>query len=360
MVARTSVSPGCNLTTPRSPGRAAAMGGAAAARNKPQPVTASEPPKLPNGLETASIAQSKVTSTPSASTRRTVAGKQGPTSSQGAGKVKPDAHGFSRSLHTSKPPICDPCKQLSMNDIGRIEQKTRGQRENQEWYKWRQNRITASVAHQISHSKFANEKSDEVPQSYLKAVLGTGPKVQTTAMNWGIKNERLAVRAYEKLASKREGKTVKVEDCGLFIHPTKNWLAASPDGLVKDDHTGEILNILEVKCPYKHREQTISEACTDRNFCLRQSGDSYILRMDHAYYTQVQCQLAATQQKSADFVVHTNKETAIVPVKFDPEFWEKTESKLEKFYEDAVVPHIKKSSTGSRGASVEAVLAAEE
>lgn len=249
---------------------------------------------------------------------------------------------------------------LSKGDIDKIERQTRGQRENQEWYNWRQNRITASLAHQVSHSKFANQKTNDIPQSYLKSIMGSAPNVQTAAMNWGIRNENKAVKAYERLASVSKGTDVQVETCGLFIHPTKNWLAASPDGLVKDRRTGETQNILEVKCPYKHRERTVREACKDRDFCLDLNGDSYTLKRQHTYYTQVQCQMAVTGIHNADFVVHTNKETAVIPVEFDLEFWKDTEQKLERFYTEAVLPNVKEGGTYKEDVQNKDVYAPEE
>lgn len=48
-----------------------------------------------------------------------------------------------------------------------------------------------------------------------------------------------------------------------------------------------------------------------------------------------------TGLQQADLVVYTLKETAIVPVTFDPDLWEETVSKLEVFYRDAVLPHLR-------------------
>lgn len=46
-------------------------------------------------------------------------------------------------------------------------------------------------------------------------------------------------------------------------------MAASPDGIVTDSHTGQWLLCLEVKCPYKHRQRRVKEACMDDpTFCL--------------------------------------------------------------------------------------------
>ncbi|XP_071668739.1 uncharacterized protein [Patagioenas fasciata] len=236
---------------------------------------------------------------------------------------------------------------LESQDIPWVEKETRGQRSNPKWYEWRENRITASVAPRIANSKFANGKTSEVPQSYLKAVVSSSPGVQTPAMSWGLRNEKVAVQAYEQLKSREVGSPVRVEDCGLFIDREKNWIAASPDGIIKEAATGKTLGLLEVKCPYKHRNRTVREACKDKDFCLEVNGDSYALKRDHAYFTQVQCQLAAAGFQRADFVVHTTKETAVVPVEFDAEFWGQTVPKLEKFYTEAVIPHLEEKAGGS-------------
>ncbi|KAJ1198498.1 hypothetical protein NDU88_002339 [Pleurodeles waltl] len=216
-----------------------------------------------------------------------------------------------------------------------IEKETRGQRDNPKWHEWRQNRITASVTNKITNSHFVNHKTSEVPQSYLKAVVGQAPVIQT----WGICNEKREVQEYAHLKSRNSRGGVKVEDCGIFIHPKKTWLAASPDGIVKNNSTGKPIGLLEVKCPYKHKDQTIREACKDDKFCLTPAGNSNTLKKDHPYYTQVQTLMAATGVKKTDFVVYTKKETTIAPVKFDAKFWKATEPKLETFYNDVIVPH---------------------
>ncbi|KAH1165431.1 uncharacterized protein LOC123377281 [Mauremys mutica] len=235
---------------------------------------------------------------------------------------------------------------LTREDVVKVERETRGQRDNPKWYEWRENRITASVAPRIANSKFVNGKSSEVPQSYLKAVVSSGSKMQTPAMSWGTRNEKKVVQAYEELQS-RTGRPVKVQECGLFIHPGKEWLAASPDGIVREADTGKLLGLLEVKCPYKHRDKTVKEACKDKAFCLEVDGESYSLKRNHPYYTQVQCQLATTGFDRADFVVHTNKDTVITSVDFDAGFWERTEPKLEKFYMEAVIPHLDEKRSNS-------------
>lgn len=62
--------------------------------------------------------------------------------------------------------------QMDRCTIGKVEVQTRGQRTNPEWFAWRKNRITASIAHSIAHSHFANGTSKTPPTSYLAAVTG--------------------------------------------------------------------------------------------------------------------------------------------------------------------------------------------
>ncbi|XP_029964542.1 uncharacterized protein LOC115400671 [Salarias fasciatus] len=232
-----------------------------------------------------------------------------------------------------------------------VEVLTRGQRTNPKWFAWRQNRITASVAHRIAHSRFAKGTSQTPPSSYLAAITGGGPTVQTRAMSWGVQMEAEAVRRYQKLKTAALGRPVSVQDCGLFIDARRSWLAASPDGIVTDGGSGQWLLCLEVKCPYKHRQRRVEDACRDDPaFCLqildqdgRRPGEppAYRLKTSHSYFTQIQVQLAVTGLQRADLVVFTLKETAVVPVTFDPELWEETVSRLEKFYRDAVLPLIR-------------------
>lgn len=56
--------------------------------------------------------------------------------------------------------------------VEQVEVLTRGQRINPDWFVWRKNRITASVAHRIAHCRFVNGKSKAPPTSYLTAVTG--------------------------------------------------------------------------------------------------------------------------------------------------------------------------------------------
>ncbi|XP_076591291.1 uncharacterized protein LOC143323359 [Chaetodon auriga] len=256
--------------------------------------------------------------------------------------------------------------QLDRCTVEDVEVRTRGQRTNQDWFIWRKNRITASMAHCIARCRFVHGKSKAPPTSYLAAVTGEQRHIQTRAMSWGVHMEAEVVRRYQTLKSTALGRSVTVQDCGLFIDACRPWLAASPDGIVMDSRTGQRLLCLEVKCPYKHRHRRVEDACReDPAFCLeiqdqdgRQPGGSpiYCLKTSHSYFTQIQCQLAVTGLRQADLVVFTLKETAIVPVTFDPDLWEETVSKLQVFYRDAVLPHLREKTQQGTAAAWTAEL----
>lgn len=62
--------------------------------------------------------------------------------------------------------------QLDGGLVKQVEVLTRGQRTNEEWFAWRRNRITASLAPAIARSRFANGQSGTLPRSYLAAIKG--------------------------------------------------------------------------------------------------------------------------------------------------------------------------------------------
>ncbi|XP_061575984.1 uncharacterized protein LOC133442086 [Cololabis saira] len=234
---------------------------------------------------------------------------------------------------------------MDQDEVDWVEKQTRGQRTNPDWFDWRRNRITASLAHDIDHCRFVNGKSSVPPASYLAEITGEGPRFQTRAMRWGVKMEAWAVRRYQELKSEVLGRQVQVQDCGLFIDPQNPWLAASPDRIVTDRRRGRQL-VLEVKCPFKHRHSWVEDACEDRDFCLEIQGTDehgepvYGLKTSHRYFTQVQVQMAVTGLQRADLVVFTLWETVLVPVNFNAEWWEETLPRLDWFYRVAVLPHI--------------------
>lgn len=70
-------------------------------------------------------------------------------------------------------------------------------------------------------------------------------------LKWGIEREDRGNQELRKSHS-----TLKVVHSGLWIDTERAWLALSPEGLICDKN-GEVLGILQIKCPFSAREMTL-------------------------------------------------------------------------------------------------------
>ena len=64
------------------------------------------------------------------------------------------------------------------------------------------------------------------------------------------------------------------------------------------------------------------------------------LKRRHAYYYQIQGQLALTGRAWCDFFVWTLKANSIERIWFDQAFWDEMVKKLNSFYLRAVIPEL--------------------
>lgn len=126
-----------------------------------------------------------------------------------------------------------------------------------EWFDTRRGKVTASVA---------------------AAILGVGPNGQLWAYNqicgegqpdnkhmaWGREHEGEARAAYEIHSG------LFVVETGFWVHPTQDWLGASPDGLVGAE------GLVEIKVPgeiptevpaHYEIQMRVQLACTERSWC---------------------------------------------------------------------------------------------
>ncbi|XP_068685847.1 uncharacterized protein [Montipora foliosa] len=174
---------------------------------------------------------------------------------------------------------------LDVHKIARISQLTVGQRVNPVWHLARRGRLTASNFGSVLKAK-------RVTPSLVKRLLGEYDLSRVKAVQWGVNNEKEAIRAF----TLKTGKIVK--DTGIWFD-SSGILSASPDGIVDDE------TVLEAKCPYTERNLTIEEALNSTSFCLEkiESGQDYTLRKDHVYWDQVQGQMYLSCRKFCFFVV---------------------------------------------------------
>ncbi|XP_064462314.1 uncharacterized protein LOC135372775 [Ornithodoros turicata] len=189
---------------------------------------------------------------------------------------------------------CAMLKIMSPEECKEITARTVGQAENGQWHKERIGWITSSV--------FKRAVRCKKPEGLSKQLLYPKQSAYSEAIVYGRKNEAVAVKEYVKLMAAYE-KDVSVQVTGLHIHDEYPFLAASPDRIVRD---GSETGLLQVKCPFSKVGVTPLEACKDKNFCCRLINGEVQLRRDHAYYYQVQGQLAVTGFEWCDFVAWTN------------------------------------------------------
>ena len=134
---------------------------------------------------------------------------------------------------------------------------------------------------------------------------------------------------------------VEVDVCGIFLSTHFPFLGATPDGLL---YTGTGMGkfaIVEVKCPYKHCNSTILDACKDSQFCLElDSSNQPKLKRNHDYYYQILGQLGISGGEYCDFVVWTLVDVYIERVYLDSTVWQEMTVKLTNYYKTELGPEI--------------------
>jgi hypothetical protein len=156
-----------------------------------------------------------------------------------------------------------------------LEFRTRGQAENTLWKAARKVRITASNFHDIK-----TRKPNTPATNLVKKIVNESEKdLILPALKWGRKMEPIAKKRYKAFNKLKLKQNVTIMEKGLFICSTYGFLGASPDGLVM---TGGESYLIEVKCPYEYKFQTIEDACKDNSFCCFLDDDNNVqLKRSH-------------------------------------------------------------------------------
>uniref|UniRef100_V5GT43 YqaJ viral recombinase domain-containing protein n=1 Tax=Anoplophora glabripennis TaxID=217634 RepID=V5GT43_ANOGL len=162
------------------------------------------------------------------------------------------------------------CNRLAITEEVRnsITQSTIGQSKNPNWLVARKYRLTAIHFGEV----LAACKRDRYPPSLFKNLLGDYDVTGVQAVQWGLQHEELGLDAF----------TLAM---GLQVVPTGLWmdmcgfLGASPDGLVGDNA------IIEVKCPFKYRNMSLSSAlCEDHTYIIyKDENNETQINKNHIY-----------------------------------------------------------------------------
>ena len=163
--------------------------------------------------------------------------------------------------------------------------------------------------------------------------------IYAKSLQWGISNEPVARKKYLE-TFKSHHKKLKIIEKGFFISIDNPFIGASPDGVISCDCHGECL--LEIKCPWTHRGLSIDEYTKQKDVCLERKDNQVQLKKSHAYYYQVQCQMAVTGIFKCEFYLCTTKESHLELINFDEEFWKVNLAKTKIFYDNIIIPELMK------------------
>ena len=100
-----------------------------------------------------------------------------------------------------------------------------------------------------------------------------------------------------------------VGQSGFLICESHPFLGATPDGTVYDpSNPQQPFGFVEVKCPYSQRDHTPAEARSSPGFCCNlnthvDGSQTLQLKENHAYFAQVQGQMAVGDRPWCDFVI---------------------------------------------------------
>lgn len=227
---------------------------------------------------------------------------------------------------------------VTATEAAALEKNTRQQHKSDIWHSTRAGRITASIIHAVVSTSITRPAKSTVekvcyPQKLSLRQTDNGPE----AIKWGREKEDTARVSYIT-QTELQHRDMKVEHCGFIINPSFPEIGATPDALVHCACCGK--GCVEIKCPFKHQDHNILQACTDKEFCLQFTEGRMELKQTHKYYKQVQTQIFVTESQFCDFVVWTTKSLAIVRVMPDVELWETLLPTAQNFFYKVVLPEL--------------------
>ena len=227
--------------------------------------------------------------------------------------------------------------QMSAQEADDLEQRTRDQSANKEWYESRRLRLTASVFHQV-----INMKRNTCPSTFLKQQLYTSGRHKTKAMKLGLEREDGAAQRY-KMYRESQGDKITLSQAGFRVSSTRGFLGASTDRIATDMTGSQVL--VELKNPQNTWEVSDVFEVPKKQKCLKvtstDDGVSKVtINTKHAYYTQIQGQLFVYNCSACDFVLCSRHAMHVERIYRDEPFIENMVYKLEDFFDNVYAPEV--------------------
>ncbi|KAK3919041.1 Putative pre-16S rRNA nuclease [Frankliniella fusca] len=186
--------------------------------------------------------------------------------------------------------------------------------------------FTASIAKSV-----LSLQSPKSKMNFLRMRLWGLKSVCTSDMAYGIKNEDKALNAYIK---NQNDPSIEVKKTGLWVKQSMPWYGCSPDALVYQN--GVLIKIVEfkiLKAVRKIRPSLYYNKLSKRqltSFPLKRENNKSYLRPWHSHYYQVQMSMDVMGVQRCDYVLWSPKGVEVVPVTFDPQFWDPKRTELKK------------------------------
>ncbi len=229
---------------------------------------------------------------------------------------------------------------IKAEEICSIEQATRGQSDNPDWFSYRKHVVTASKAHEIKTKMETANRSKTIAINFAVILEKVGGQSNISpdipALKYGRSMEEEAVNCFSEIYKKGH-KNVKIEECGLFLSRESPFIGGSPDRIVRCDCCGSFC--LEVKCPYSIRYTSPVDENVRLPY-LRLESNGVKLNHNHKYFTQCQVQMAATGLNYCYFFVWTAHGFHMEKLEFDAVYWSTVKDLIEQFYNYIYIPSL--------------------
>ena len=238
--------------------------------------------------------------------------------------------------HMTKDPIYNDSDLLYLESkIKYLEKIPQPEQRSEEWYIFRNNRLTASDFYSVIDNGSISRRNDLI----MKKCGEEMPFLTNAAILHGIKFEDMAVKIYEKQNK------VKVNEFGCLPHPIIPFFGASPDGIVsyESENKNYVGRMLEIKCP---KSRKITGIIPDGYFAQIQ-GQLEVCDLEYCDFLECDFQMYKSQE---DFFKDEIREKGIILEFYDTKFkknlnYYATEEQIESYdifkkWEDSHVSKI--------------------
>lgn len=199
------------------------------------------------------------------------------------------------------------------------------------WLTSRKLRITGTSAYKL-FTFFRGSLQNKNISSKLKSLWFSNFSGNSVTF-YGVENEPLAIKAFEKL------KNITVIKSGIVVNIHCPWLGFSPDGFFISDNE---IYLIEIKCPVMGKTMCGLELLKSLKYIVINNIGVPSLKKKHSYYGQIQLGLLLCNIKNGYLVIYqkiTNS-VLLIEVILDLEFCKELYSSLNFIYFRHVLPFL--------------------